>query len=356
MATNNPTSTVAAVLRELGLRQRERGGVARDFRVEGRFEGGACVETYVVPETPGGREAIEKNAALITERTTAEGFPFTLTAGTDGQPWLTCGVVIERKTMKARTTPKRYETASVGAPGAEDVPEGKVPRSLNIEGATWAKAKNRAAAVDRLSISRVGEQLIEAYVDGALTFYAEGVLVPPAPTPTSDQVREVLRRSARQFCAGTDSDTDTTALADALTAALERAGFARPVAPLDRIELDLAAIQQHAATTLAPGLGWSTVPTATLPPERAKATPDALQEAAHAVGKLRDGYTVTDAIAPKDADAIRDSLTEAAAFLDSARRDAPAGVPAAAAEIAERIRRAAELVAKAARRRTRAAA
>jgi len=259
-----------------------------------------------------------------------------------------------KKTMKPRTGPKRY-AAGTGAPSvAEVLPAGKVQRAINVEGPVWAKAKERGK-VDRLSVSHVSEQLLDAYGDGAFEFYADGMLVPPAPTPTTVEAREVLRKAARKALTGMGSDVDADALADALTSACERAGYVRPVSALDRIGVDLDAIQDHAAQVLAPGLGWDEVPTLVYAPERARRAADALQQTRYAITKLRDGYTMTDAIAPRDAESIRDTLTEADGYLDSAQRDAPDGVPAAADEIAERIHRAAELVAKAARRRQRSA-
>jgi hypothetical protein len=115
------------------------------------------------------------------------------------------------------------------------------------------------------------------------------------------------------------------------------------VDPPDRIAADLDSIRQHVLQPLAPALGWSNVPTG----------PYILETAGKTVVRLRDGYTVAEAeapeIAPGRCHTIRQHLANAGELLASAYFNPSAGVPAAAGEIADRIRLAAELVGASAR-------
>lgn len=225
---NNPTNSISALLRKLGLSQR---GQNRDFTVEGRYEGNRCVETYVVPLTPSAEETIKAAASGIAETTATTEFPFALgeVAGPDGKPVtrLVCRVATERKTMKPRTVPKRYETGT-GAPAADDLPEGKVARLINVLGPVWGGAKGRAQSVDGLSVSHVAEQLLAAYADGEFKFDSTGTLIPPRPT--AEHAKVVLLESLRDHFTDTSTgmDVDMDAVAEALVTTLKNAGYARP--------------------------------------------------------------------------------------------------------------------------------
>ncbi|MFD4535602.1 hypothetical protein ACFWNL_18180 [Kitasatospora sp. NPDC058397] len=233
MSRTTPTTAVSPILRKLGLRQRQRGGVMEvDVVVEGRYEDDLCVETYVVPQTAHAKKVIAEHVEEIVSATAATPFPFEWgkVPGPNGRPvaGLVCRVAVERIRQAPRSTPKAYN-ARTGAPADEQLPEGKARKTFNILGPVWKAGMERAENVDSLSLSHVTEQLLALYGDGEFAFDADGQIIPSRPTV--EIARVVLLEAVRDYLTdtGTGMDVNPEGLAEALAATLQNAGYARAV-------------------------------------------------------------------------------------------------------------------------------
>ncbi|MFF2548353.1 hypothetical protein ACFVUY_38150 [Kitasatospora sp. NPDC058063] len=233
MPRTTPTTTISPILKKLGLRQRQRGGVTEvDVVVEGKYEEDLCVETYVVPLTAHAKKVIAEHGEEIVGATAATPFPFEQgkVPGPNGRPvaGLVCRVSVERIRQAPRSAPKAYSVRT-GAPADEELPEGKVRKTFNVLGPVWGAAMERAQDVDSLSLSHVTEQLLTQYNSGEFTFDAAGQLLPSRPTV--ETARVVLLEAVRDYLTdtGTGLDVNPEDLAETLATTLQNAGYARTV-------------------------------------------------------------------------------------------------------------------------------